>query len=223
MSLRAKTKYVPAARPAVNAGVTLFCSNGGLGCHWIRMVLAEKELEGAQIQFREAGRVSEDLIALNPTGSLPTLLDRDAVVYPARLIAEFLDERYPHPPMMPPEPALRARLRMVMQHIEQDYFVLVDTIAQASPAQARALRKRMADQLVSSSRLFPARGWFMGLEFGIVDCAWSALLWRLSSLGLSLPAGGEALRKYAERAFGRPRFAASLSEPQRAAVRRQKP
>lgn len=223
MSLRAKSKYVPAAQRAVNAGATLFCTSSGIGCHWIRMVLKEKELEGAQIQFREAGVVSEDLVALNPTGSLPTLLDRDAVVYPARLIAEYLDERYPHPPMMPPEPALRARLRMVMQHVEHDYFALVEAIAEAPAAQARGLKKRMADQLVASSRLFPARGWFMGLEFGITDCAWSALLWRLSSLGLALPAGGEPLRKYAERAFALPRFAASLSEPQRAAVRRQRP
>lgn len=223
MSLRAKSKYVPAARPAVNAGVTLFCTASGVGCHWIRMVLAEKELQGAQVRFREAGRIDEDVAALNPTGSLPTLLDRDAVVYPARLIAEFLDERYPHPPMMPPEPALRARLRMAMQHVEQEYFALADAIAGAPAAQARGLKKRMADQLVASSRLFPARGWFMGLEFGIADCAWSALLWRLSSLSLSLPAGGEPLRKYAERAFARPRFVASLSEPQRAAVRRQRP
>lgn len=221
MSLRAKSKYVPAARPAANAGATLFCSSGGLGCHWVRMVLAEKELEGARIQFCVPGAGGEDLMALNPTGSLPTLLDRDAVVYPARLIAEYLDERYPHPPMMPPEPGARARLRMVMQHIEQDWFTLLEEIATAQAAQSRPLRKRMADQLVASSRWFPPRGWFMGFEFGIADCAWTAVLWRLSSLGLNLPPGGEPIRKYAERAFVRPKFLASLSEPQRAAVRRK--
>lgn len=218
MSLRAKTKYVPAAKPASNAGVTLYCSADQVGCHWVRLVLAEKDVPGARVLVQVAGRLSEDLAVLNPAQSLPTLTDRETVIYPARLIAEFLDERYPHPPMMPPEAAMRARLRMVMGQLEQDWLVLVNTIESAPAAQARAARKQLSDQLAANGRLFPARGWFLGLEFGIADCAWAALLWRLASLKLQLPSGSEPIRRYAERVFARPTFAASLVEAQRTAA-----
>lgn len=221
MSLRAKTKYVPAAKPASNAGVTLYCSADQVGCHWIRLVLAEKDVPGARIVVHAAGQVSEDLAVINPAQSLPTLTDRDTVIYPARLIAEFLDERYPHPPMMPPEAALRARLRMVMGRLEQDWLVLVREIETGGAAQVRAARKQLADQLVANARLFPARGWFLGLDFGIADCAWSALLWKLATLKLQLPSGGEPIRRYTERVFARPTFASSLVESQRTAAVRK--
>jgi stringent starvation protein A len=218
MSLRAKSKYVPAAKPASNAGVTLYCSASQVGCHWIRFVLAEKDVPGVRVQLLPTGGSHADLALLNPSQTLPTLTDRDSVIYPARLIAEFLDERYPHPPMMPPEAAVRARLRMVMGRIEQEWLPLVDAIASGPAAQARTARKQLADQLVASARLFPARGWFLGLDFGITDCAWATLLWRLASLKLQLPGGGDAIRRYAERVFARPAFAASLSEAQRSAA-----
>lgn len=220
MSLRAKSKYVPAAKPASNAGVTLYCSAGNVGCHWVRMVLAEKDIPGARVALQVEGRMSEDLVVLNPSQTLPTLTDRDTVIYPARLIAEFLDERYPHPPMMPPEAALRARLRMAMERLEHEWVPLIEQIASGPAAQSRMARKRLADQLVASARLFPARGWFLGLEFSIADCAWAALLWRLASLKMQVPAGGDPIRRYAERVFARPAFARSLVDSQRAAAAR---
>lgn len=221
MALRSKTKYVPAAKQASNAGVRLYCSAASMNCHWIRLVLAEKDVPDARIEIQIAGRPSEDLAMLNPTHSLPTLTDRDTVIYPARLIAEFLDERYPHPPMMPPEAALRARLRMVMSQLELDWAGLITTMESGPAAQSRNARKQLGEHLAASARLFPARGWFLGLEYGLVDCAWTALLWRLASLKLQLPSGTEPIRRYAERAFARPRFAKSLVEAQRSAVSRQ--
>ena len=220
MSLRAKTKYVPAAKPASNAGVTLYCSPDQVACHWIRLVLAEKDVPGARVLVQKPGLASEDLAVLNPAQTLPTLTDRETVIYPARLIAEFLDERYPHPPMMPPEAAMRARLRMVMSQLEHDWLSLVTVIESGPAAQARAARKQLGEQLAANGRLFPARGWFLGLEFGIADCAWAALLWRLASLKMQVPSGGDPIRRYAERAFARPAFAASLSEAQRTAATR---
>jgi len=218
MSLRAKTKYVPAAKPASNAGVTLYCTADAVGCHWIRHVLAEKDVQGPRLLVQTPGRLSEDLAVLNPAQSLPTLTDRETVIYPARLIAEFLDERYPHPPMMPPEAAMRARLRMVMGRIEQEWLVLIEAIESGPAAQARSARKQLADQLAANARLFPVRGWFLGLDFGITDCAWAALLWKLGSLKVPLPAGCDPIRRYAERVFARPAFARSLSDAQRAAA-----
>ena len=93
MSLRAKTKYVPAAKPASNAGVTLYATADAVGCHWIRLVLAEKDVPGVRVETQSPGRMSEDLALLNPAQTLPTLTDRETVIYPARLIAEVLDER----------------------------------------------------------------------------------------------------------------------------------
>ncbi|MCC2655621.1 MAG: stringent starvation protein [Panacagrimonas sp.] len=222
MSLRAKSKYVPAAKPASNAGVTLYCSPDKVGCHWVRMVLAEKDVPGARVLLQVPGHMSEDLAQLNPAQTLPTLTDRETVIYPARLIAEFLDERYPHPPMMPPEAATRARLRMAMCRLEEDWLELIEQIETGPAAPGRVARKRLADQLAASARLFPARGWFLGLEFSIADCAWAALLWRLASLKLQLPGGGEPIRRYAERVFARPGFARSLVDSQRAAAARGK-
>lgn len=219
MSLRAKSKYVPAAKPANNAGVTLYCSATGVACHWIRLVLAEKDLDGVRMLMVAPGRPNEDLVQLNPSQSLPTLTDRETVIHPASVIAEFLDDRYPHPPMMPPEAAMRARLRMVMGRLEHDWLALMKVIETGPPAQGKLARKQLADQLVANARLFPSRGWFLGLDFGIVDCAWAALLWRLASLNVPLPGGGDPIRRYAERVFARPSFVASLVEEQRAAVK----
>lgn len=218
MSLRAKTKYVPAAKPANNAGVTLYCSALGIGCHWVRLVLAEKDLDQTRILLQVPGRPSEDLAQINPSQSLPTLTDRETAIHPASVIAEFLDDRYPHPPLMPPEAAMRARLRMVMHRLELDWLTVIATIENGTAAQAKVARKQLADQLVANARLFPSRGWFLGLEFSVVDCAWAALLWRLASLEIPLPPGGEPIRRYAERVFARPAFAASLVESQRAAI-----
>lgn len=209
MALRAKSKYVPAARPASNAGVTLYCGAQNVSCHWIRVVLAEKDVPGVRIELVTGSEIGGDLALLNPARSLPTLTDRETVIYPARVIAEYLDERYPHPPMLPQEPALRARLRMAMEHLEHELLPELERIEIGGSA-GKAARKRLATQLVGSARLFPARHWFLGQDFSIVDCAWTALLWRLASLKLELPPGGDPVTRYAERAFGRPRFRASL-------------
>ncbi len=214
MSLRAKTKYIAPSKPAHNAGMTLFCSADAIPCHWARLVLAEKDVDSARIEIQKPGRVSEDLLVLNPEQILPTLTDREAVIYPARVIVEYLDERYPHPPMLPAEPSARARLRMVMDRLEQDFFSAVVAIEQGPPAAARAARKRLTDHLLSSARLFPARGWFLGMsDYSVVDCAWVALFWRLSELQLVLPAGADPIRHYSQRAFARPSFARSLAKP----------
>lgn len=210
MSLRAKSKYVTPTKPAPNAGLTLFCSVDGVDCHWVRLVLAEKDVEGARVEFQKPGRPSEDLLVLNPAQTLPTLADRDIVLYPARVIAEYLDERFPHPPMMPLEPSLRARLRMALDRIEHDLYGRLAVVEGGGPA-ARTARKTLAELLVTSARLFPARGWFLGLEYSIVDCAWIALFWRLAELRVELPAAADPIRRYSERAFARPAFRASLA------------
>ena len=203
MSLRAKTKYVPPNKPAANSGITLFCSAGAVGCLWVRLVLAEKDVDGARLQIERPGRPSEDLALLNPTHTLPTLADRDTVIYPARVIVEYLDERYPHPPMMPPDPAQRARLRMVLDRIESDLYPLLPAAENPTSVSGREARKRLVERLVASVPLFGGRGWFLGQDHSIVDSAWTALFWKIAEIKLDLPPSADPLRRYAQRVFAR--------------------
>lgn len=207
MSLRAKSKYVAPSKPAGNAGLTVFCAPGTVETLWIRLVLAEKDVEGVRLQVEKPGRPSEDLVLLNPGLTLPTLADRDTVIYPARVIAEYLDERYPHPRMMPPDPAQRARVRMVLGHIEADLFPLVAAAESAGSAAGREARARLGERVVAAAPLFAARGWFLGLDHSIADSAWTALFWKLAEIKLDLPPAAEPVRRYAQRAFARPAFA----------------
>ncbi|MGH8506661.1 MAG: glutathione S-transferase N-terminal domain-containing protein [Stenotrophobium sp.] len=209
MSLRARSKFVPDHKLAVRSGVTLFCARDNLRCHWARIVLAEKDVDGARTEWVTPGKPSEDLLVLNPSLSLPTLTDRDTVIHPERVIVEYLDERYPHPKLLPPDPAARALVRMTLLRIEQELFPLVEHII-AGGGDLRSARKTLTGHLITSAKLCPARGWFMGLEFSLADCAWAAVLYRLPGLGLKLPPEAAGIVRYAERLFQRPAFQKTL-------------
>lgn len=210
MAIPAKSKYVMDARPAPRAGLTLFCAQDDVASLWTRIVLSEKDVDGARIEWVVPGRPHHDLLVLNPAGTLPTLADRDTVLHPAAVVAEYLDERYPHPRLLPVDPAMRARLRMLLRRLEQDLFPLAASIA-ATPkgAEARAARKRIGEQLLGASALLPARGWCLGLDFNLADCAFAALFAHLPKLDVKLPADS-ALTRYAERVLARPRVQAAL-------------
>lgn len=210
MSLRAKTKYVIPDKPAPRAGVTLFAARDSLDSHWARLVLMEKDVDGARLEWIGPGKPNHDLAVLNPAMTLPTLVDRETVIHPASIVTEYLDERYPHPKLLPADPAARARVRMAVQHIIYDLFPLIDAIQSGTAAQAKTARKTLSDQLIASARMFPARGWFLGAEYNLADCAWAVLFHRLSSLGLKLPSDMAPMVKYAERLFMRPAFQRTL-------------
>lgn len=204
MTLRARTKFENPGKPAINAGITLFCARDSLSGDWVRCILAEKDVDGARIEWITPGKPHHDLLVLNPEQTLPTLADRDVVMYSAPVIANYLDERYPHPPLLPQEPALRAHLRMALARLETELFPLADSITHASARDAQKARKQLADLITQSSRLFPTRGWFLGLEFNLADCAWAALLQRAAALNLQLPPSADPVRRYAQRLFARP-------------------
>lgn len=210
MPLPGKSRYVMDARPAPRAGVTLFCARGELPSSWVRVVLAEKDVEGARIEQLTPGKPHQDLLVLNPSGELPTLVDRDTVLHPAFVVAQYLDERYPHPALMPADAASRARVRMVLTHFDRELFPAVAAIRAApkSPDGKRA-SKQLQEALVSSARLFAGRGWCLGFEYNLADCAWAALFGALPSLGLKLPAD-PALVRYAERVLSRPAVQSAL-------------
>ena len=210
MSLRARTKYVIPDKPAPRAGVTLFVAARTLDSHWARLVLAEKDVDGARIEVIQPGRPNHDLAVLNPAMTLPTLVDRDTVIHPASVLVEYLDERYPHPKLLPADPAARARVRMAVLRIDQDFFPLIARITGGSPADAKAARKTLSESLIGSARMFPARGWFLGQDYNLADCAWAVLFHHLVPLGLKLPPDMQSMVRYAERLFLRPGFQRSL-------------
>lgn len=204
MSLRAKSKYERPAKPAANGGVVLYCLRDSLEGDWLRLMLAEKNVEGARIEWVNPKTPHPDLLVLNPELLLPTLTDRETVVFPASIIASYLDERYPHPPLLPQEPAGRALLRMALRTLETELFPLATRASYASGAEARALKKELAGRLSEASRLFPVRGWFLGLDFSLVDCAWAVVLLRAAKLAIPLSASAEGLRRYHQRLLERP-------------------
>lgn len=210
MAIPAKSKYVMETRPGARAGITLFCATDDVASTWTRIVLAEKDVDHARIEWVRPGRPNADLMVLNPTMDLPTLADRDAVMYPAGIIVEYLDERYPHPRLLPPDPAARALIRMMLVRMERELLPLAQTVlANGRTADAKTARKQLAEHLIASSRFFPQRGWCLGLDFNLADCAWAALLSTLPAMQMKLPAE-PALQRYAQRVLARPSVQSSL-------------
>jgi RNA polymerase-associated protein len=152
----------------------------------------------------------EDLLDLNPYNSVPTLVDRDLVLYDTSVICEYLDERYPHPPLMPVDPLSRARLRLAIVRIENDWLTLVDEI-QAGGRPAEAARKALREELVKNIPAFRASKFFLSPEISLADCAVAPLIWRLDALGVQLPREAQAIIDYGERIFRSQGFARSLT------------
>jgi RNA polymerase-associated protein len=178
------------------------------------LVLAEKGIAMDVINI-EGNKLPEDLLDLNPYNSVPTLVDRELVLYDPRIIMEYLEERFPHPPLMPVDPVTRARFRLALYRVERDWYTLVDEIEQ-SPTKPHARAKKMLrESLLASSDAFAVKPYFLSDEFSLVDCSIAPILWRLQRYEIDLPAQAKALHKYAERLFNRPAFKLSLTEAER--------
>lgn len=191
--------------------MTLYSSPTGIYCHRARMVLAEKGV-AAEIRFVDPNDPPEDFLELNPHGNLPTMIDRDLVLYNSRIIMEYLDERFPHPPLHPMDPVSRAQSRVIVYRLEQDWYSLLEEIEATGDKKSTRTRKMLRESLVAASSIFDAKQYFMGDEFSLIDCALAPLLWRLPGLGIELPKQAASVREYAARVFDRPSFQESLSE-----------
>jgi RNA polymerase-associated protein len=191
--------------------MTLFSGLSDAYSHRVRIVMKEKDVT-ADIVIVDENNLPEDLIDLNPYQSLPTLLDRDLVLYTAPIIMEYLDERYPHPPLMPVDPVARATNRLMLYRIERDLYSHYDLIVSGSDKTVAKARKELRDQLLVISPIFEQKPFFLSDEFSLVDCTLAPLLWRLGVLGISLPKQAQPLLDYAERLFKRPSFQLSLTE-----------
>jgi RNA polymerase-associated protein len=195
--------------------MTLFSAPDEPASHRTRIVLCEKGI-GIDIVNVVPGRFPEDLLDLNPDHTLPTLVDRDLVLYDSRVIAEYLDERFPHPPLMPVDPVSRAQFRLALLRIERDWYGLAQRIERNAPGDdGAALRKELRELIVQSADIFKVKPWFLSDEFSLVDASIAPILWRLPRWGIELPKDATAMLKYANRLFARPGFRLSLSEVER--------
>ncbi|GAB6139356.1 stringent starvation protein SspA [Methylosoma difficile] len=182
--------------------------------HCARFVLHEKGIT-ADIEYYDPNNPPEDLLELNPTGISPTLIERDLVLYDSRIIMEYLDERFPHPPLHQMDPVSRANARMLIKRIDQDWYQLLDEIINSGEKKSARAKKLLRESLLAATPIFADRPFFMSDEFSLIDCAIAPLLWRLPSLGIDVTTQNEAINDYTQRIFRRAAFKRSLSDAER--------
>ncbi len=181
--------------------------------HRVRIVLAEKGVT-VDIKDYEPEAVPKEVTDINPYNNLPTLVDRDLVLYEHHVMMEYLDERFPHPPLLPVYPVARAESRQLIYRIDRDWSSKVDIIlaAKSKDSVTRA-RKELRESILAIAPVFDDKPYFMSEEFTLVDCCVAPILWRLESLGVDVPeAQAKLLEGYMERIFERESFQISLSE-----------
>jgi RNA polymerase-associated protein len=192
--------------------MTLFSTPTDVWSHRTRLVLAEKSINVDIIDV-EDGNFPEDLLDLNPYNSVPTLVDRDLVLYDSRVIMEYLDERFPHPPLMPVDPVTRAQFRLALYRIEHDWYELASEIEEGGDRKpVTRARKALRDSIVSSVEIFGAKRFFLSDEFSLVDCSIAPVLWRLEVFNIELPSQAKPIQQYMDAVFSRPSFQDSLTE-----------
>jgi RNA polymerase-associated protein len=196
------------------SSMTLFSDPRDHYSHRVRLVLAEKGVSVDVVDCDDK-RLPEDILGVNPYSSLPTLLDRDLVLYESTVIMEYLDERFPHPPLLPVYPVARATSRLMMYRVREDWCTKVDLLLSGKGREAAVTkaRKELIESLISLAPIFNEKPFFMSEEFTLVDCCVAPILWRLKLLGINLPErASRPLTRYMQRLFDRDAFRASLSE-----------
>ena len=191
--------------------MTLYSDPNCAQSHRVRIVLGEKDLVFNVVNVNNADN-NEDLIALNPNNTTPTFVDRNLVLYESRVIMEYLDERFPHPPLMPVDPVIRAKTRMVLHYIEKDLYGLLDDLKSSGEKKSSAAKAKLEENLMFSLNFLQGSKYFLNDDFSIIDCSIAPILWRLPEYGIELPKSGKPILKYADRIFERSSFIDNLSE-----------
>ena len=206
---------------AKRSSMTFYSDGTSHYSHRVRVVLAEKGVAVETIDVDPDDK-PEDLASLNPYNTLPTLVDRDLVLYEANIMMEYLDERFPHPPLFPVYPVARAQSRLWIYRIKRDWCRLVDPImaGDGTPAQLDKMRNELRDSLISIAPIFGEKPFFMSDEFTIVDCCVTPILWRLPIMGIELPKNKttKPVLEYRDRLFESETVMESFSEQEKEMV-----
>lgn len=195
--------------------MALYSSESSLDCHRVRFVLAEKGINVEIVDVGSDPSAAADLAELNPYNETPTLVDRDLVLYDAGVINEYLDERYPHPPLMPVDPVSRAQLRLVHFRVLRDWYPLARQLTGATARKAEKPRKQLKEGILAANELFKHSSFLLSEELTLVDCTLAPLFWRLPAYGVSLGRSGAAVQAYIQRLISRSSFKASLTTEER--------
>ncbi|WP_435627851.1 glutathione S-transferase N-terminal domain-containing protein [Candidatus Ferrigenium straubiae] len=182
--------------------------------HRCRIVLYEKGMDFEVIDVDLMNR-AEDIAAINPYNKVPVLVERDLILYEANIINEYIDERFPHPQLMPPDPVMRGRARLFLHRFEQELYSQVDIIEQGGKNADKA-RAAIRDNLTQLAQILTKQKFLLGDEFSMLDVAIAPLLWRLDRYGIQMGKEAAPLMKYAERLFSRQGFIDALTPSERA-------
>lgn len=195
--------------------MTLFSSASDMYSHQVRIVLAEKGVS-VEVELVDDVNFPRELKELNPYGTVPTLVDRELALYDSKIIMEYLDERFPHPPLMPVYPVARANTRLMIYRIEKNWYSLADKIMKGTLEESEAARTKLRNDILMLAPVFAEYEYFMGEEFSLIDCYLAPLLWRLPVFGIEfIGLGAKEIKTYMNRVFERDSFLASLTEAER--------
>jgi len=195
--------------------MALYSSESSLDCHRVRFVLAEKGINVDIVYVSRDESAAADLAELNPYNETPTLVDRDLVLYDAGVINDYLDERYPHPPLMPVDPVSRAQLRLVHHRVLKDWYALAKKVEHSKGKTADTAAKQLKESILAANDLFKMSEYLLSDELSLVDCTLGPLLWRLPGYGVKLGKPGASVEAYAHRLFSRPSFKTSLTQTEK--------
>jgi RNA polymerase-associated protein len=180
-----------------------------------RFVLFEK---GMDFEIRDVDLYNkpEDISIMNPYGQVPILVERDLILYESNIINEYIDERFPHPQLMPADPVMRARARLFLFNFERELFAYVQQLERRDQGRdnTKALadaRQQIRDRLTQLTPIFIKNKYMLGDEFSMLDVAIAPLLWRLDHYGIDMPKTAAPLLRYAERIFSRPAYIEALT------------
>ena len=178
--------------------------------HRCRFVLYEKGMDFQVIDVDMYNK-PEDIAVMNPYNRLPVLVERDLVLYESNIINEYIDERFPHPQLMPADPVMRARARLMLFNMEVELFSQIEALESGKEKQVDRAKAQVHDHLIQLSPIFTRTKHMLGDDFTMLDVAIAPLLWRLDRYGIKLGKPAAPLMKYAERFFSRPAFIEALT------------
>lgn len=195
--------------------MTLYSATTCPFSHRCRIVLFEKGMDFQIIDVDLYNR-PEDLMVMSPYGRVPVLVERELILYESNIINEYVDDRFPHPQLMPADPVMRARARLFLHRFEQELFCHIDVVENGSPKAADKARAVISDNLTMIAPVFVKQKYMLGDEYSMLDVTIAPLMWRLDYYGIHLPIQAAPLLKFAERLFSRPAFIEALTASEKA-------